>query len=101
MAPILTRILRGDIFWADLNATIGHEQAGKRPVLILSHEVFNKRSKTVIALAITSQAQKALFPLSLELEESNLPKRSWVKISQIRTLSIKRLIKKIGEAKPE
>jgi len=84
----MARILRGDIIWADLNPTIGHEQAGKRPVLVLSHEVFNKRSGTVIVVAITSQPQKAGFPLTLELQESNLPKRSWVKISQIRTLSV-------------
>ncbi len=97
----MARILRGDIIWADLNPTIGHEQAGKRPVLVLSHEVFNKRSGTVIAVAITSQPQRAGFPLTLELQESNLPKRSWVKISQIRTLSVKRLQEKIGVAKPE
>jgi len=97
----MARILRGDIIWADLNPTIGHEQTGKRPVLILSHEVFNKRSGTVIAVSITSQPQRAGFPLTLELQESNLPKRSWVKISQIRTLSVKRLRKKIGVAKPE
>ncbi len=100
MAKLL-RILRGDIFWADLSPTIGHEQAGNRPVLILSHEVFNKRSGTVIATAITSQPQRAGFPLTLELQQSNLPKRSWVKISQIRTLSIKRLRNKLGIAKPE
>ena len=97
----MARILRGDIIWADLNPTIGHEQAGKRPVLVLSHEVFNERSGTVIVVAITSQPQKAGFPLTLELQESNLPKRSWVKISQIRTLSVKRLQKKISVAKPE
>ncbi|MCK5784317.1 MAG: type II toxin-antitoxin system PemK/MazF family toxin [Desulfobacterales bacterium] len=97
----MARILRGDIIWADLNPTIGHEQAGKRPVLVLSHEVFNERSGTVIVVAITSQPQKAGFPLTLELQESNLPKRSWVKISQIRTLSVKRLRKKISVAKPE
>ena len=97
----MVRILRGDIIWADLNPTIGHEQAGKRPVLVLSHEVFNKRSGTVIVVAITSQPQRAGFPLTLELQESNLPKRSWVKISQIRTLSIERLRKKISVAKPE
>ena len=97
----MARILRGDIIWADLNPTIGHEQAGKRPVLVLSHEVFNKRSGTVIVVAITSQTQRAGFPLTLELQESNLPKRSWVKISQIRTLSVKRLRNKISVAKPE
>jgi mRNA interferase MazF len=91
-------ILRGDIIWADLNPTIGHEQAGLRPILVLSHEVFNKNSGTVIAVAITSQPQRAGFPLTLELEGAKLPKKSWVKISQIRTLSVKRLRKKLGKA---
>jgi len=94
----MARILRGDIYWANLNPTVGHEQAGLRPVLILSHNVFNKHSGTVIAVAITSQPQKAGFPLTLELEDSKLPKKSWAKISQIRTLSIKRLGKKLGKA---
>ena len=97
----MARILRGDIVWADLNPTIGNEQAGMRPILVLSHEVFNKNSGTVIAVAITSQPQKAGFPLTLELEETKLPKKSWVKISQIRTLSVKRLRKKLGIARPE
>ena len=97
----MARILRGDIIWADLNPTIGHEQSGLRPILVLSHEVFNKKSGTVIAVAITSQSQKAGFPLTLKLEETKLPKQSWVKISQIRTLSTKRLKKKLGIAQTE
>jgi len=97
----MARILRGDIIWADLNPTIGHEQSGLRPVLVLSHEVFNKNSGTVIAVAITSQPQRAGFPLTLELDETKLPKKSWVKISQIRTLSVKRLRKKLGMVQSE
>ena len=92
----MAKILRGDIRWANLNPTIGHEQAGQRPVLVLSKSVFNKNSGTVIAVAITSQLQKAGFPLTLELSNTKLPKKSWVKISQIRTLSTKRIGKKIG-----
>jgi mRNA interferase MazF len=97
----MARILRGDIVWADLNPTRGREQAGLRPVLVLSHDVFNERSGTVIAVAITSQPQKAGFPLTLELSSPKLPKRSWVKISQIRTLSVERIGKKIGRMSAE
>jgi len=97
----MARILRGDILWADLNPVKGQEQAGLRPMLILSHDVFNERSGTVIAVALTSQPQRAGFPLTLELTSSKLPKRSWVKISQIRTLSVKPLGKKIGKASVE
>lgn len=94
-------ILRGDIHWADLNPVIGSEQGGFRPVLILSHDVFNNRSGTVIAAAITSQSQRAGFPLTLELSDSKLPRKSWVKISQVRTLSIKRIGKIITSVSRE
>jgi mRNA interferase MazF len=97
----VARILRGEIRWADLNPVRGREQAGLRPVLILSHDVFNERSGTVIAMALTSQPQRAGFPLTLELECRDLPKRSWLKISQIRTLSIERIGKRMGRASPE
>jgi len=94
-------ILRGEVRWADLSAARGQEQAGLRPVLILSHDVFNERSGTVIATAITSQPQKAGFPLTLELKTGNLPKRSWAKISQVRTLSTERMGKLIGKLSQE
>jgi mRNA interferase MazF len=94
-------ILRGEIVWADLDPTLGREQAGHRPVLVISHDVFNDRSGTVIAMAITSQPQLAGFPLSIELKSGNLPKRSWVKISQVRTLSTLRLGARIGRVSPE
>jgi mRNA interferase MazF len=97
----MARILRGDILWADLDPTRGHEQAGLRPVLVISQDVFNQRSGTVITLALTSQEPTAEFPLTLELSSKSLPKRSWVKIGQIRTLSVERLGKKIGNASPE
>jgi mRNA interferase MazF len=97
----LARILRGEIRWADLNPVRGHEQAGQRPVLVLSHDVFNERSGTVIAMALTSQPQRAGFPLTLELQAAKLPKRSWVKISQIRTLSVERIGAKLGRVSPE
>jgi mRNA interferase MazF len=97
----MARILRGEIRWADLNPVRGREQAGQRPVLILSQDVFNERSGTVIAVALTSQPQRAAFPLTLEVQAKGLPKKSWVKISQIRTLAIKRIGKLIARASPE
>jgi len=97
----MARILRGDIRWADLNRARGREQARRRPVLIISHDVFNERSGTVIALAITSRPQRAGFPLTLELAVRGLRKRSWVKISQVRTLSGDRLGRRISQAPAE
>ncbi len=97
----MARILRGEIIWADLNPVRGKEQAGQRPVLVISQDVFNERSGTVIAVALTSQPQQAGFPLTFELSDPQLPKKSWVKISQIRTLSIERLGQKIGMVSAE
>jgi mRNA interferase MazF len=97
----MARILRGDIRWADLNPLRGSEQAGKRPVLIISQDVFNERSGTVIAFALTSQPPRAGFPLTLELHSKELPKKSWVKISQVRTLAVERIGSRIGRATPE
>jgi mRNA interferase MazF len=97
----MARILRGDIRWADLNPVRGREQAGQQPVLILSHDVFNERSGTVIAVALTSQPQRAGFPLTLELDVVGLPRRSWVKISQIRTLAVERIGERLTRVTPE
>jgi mRNA interferase MazF len=84
-----------------LNPTRGHEQAGLRPVVVVSQDIFNERSGTVIAMAMTSQPQRAGFPLTLELDDAQLPKRSWVKISQVRTLAVERLTRRIGTLTPE
>lgn len=97
----MARILRGDVRWADLDPVRGNEQAGRRPVLVLSHDVFNDRSGTVIALALTSQEPRAGFPLTLESKATGLPKRSWIKISQIRTLSADRLGARLARASEE
>ena len=97
----MARILRGEVWWADLNPVRGHEQAGVRPVLVISHDIFNHRSGTVIALAITSQPPTAGFPLTREIVTATLPQRSWVKISQVRTLSVERLSTRLGVITPE
>ena len=97
----MAQILRGEIYWADLNPVRGHEQAGRRPIVVISHDVFNDRSGTVIAMAITSQPQRAGYPLTLEIESEDLPRRSWVKISQVRTLSTMRLGARLGRVPAE
>ena len=97
----MARILRGEIRWADLNPATGREQSGKRPIVILSQDIFNERSGTVIAMALTSQEPKASFPLTYEILTAKLPKRSWVKIGQIRNLSTERIGNKIGNLGPD
>lgn len=94
-------ILRGELYWADLSPTLGREQGGVRPVLVISHDPANRRSGTAIALAITSQEQRAGYPLSHRLRSGGLPKESWVKMTQIRTLSAERLRDRIGTVADE
>lgn len=97
----MARVLRGEVHWADLNPARGRQQSGRRPVLVLSHDVFNDRSGTVIAAAITSIEPRAGFPFTVEIRSAKLPKRSWVKVSQIRTLSTERLAGRLGRVSPE
>ena len=97
----MARILRGDIRWAELNPVRGREQAGRRPILVLSQDVFNERSGTIIGVALTSQEPRAGFPVTLESQATGVTKRSWIKISQIRTLSVGRLGRRIGRASEE
>ena len=70
-------------------------------MLVLSHNIFNDRSGTVIAVALTSQEPRAGFPLALKSHAAGLTKRSWIKMSQIRTLSSDRIGKRIARASHE
>ena len=97
----MARILRGDIRWARLHPARGHEQTGRRPVLVLSHDVFNERSATVIAVAMTSLQPRAGFPLTLESQADGLRRHSWIKISQIRTLSNDRIGQRLARVSEE
>lgn len=97
----MASILRGEFYWADLKPVRGREHAGLRPVLVLSNDLFNRRSQTVIAMAVTSQAPRAGFPLTFPLPGGQLPKPSWIKISQVRTISVERLGKRLGAMDPE
>ena len=87
--------------WAELDPPRGQEQSGRRPVLVISQSVYNDRSGTVIALALTSQEPRASFPLTLEFNKTKMPKRSWVKISQIRVLAVERVSTRIGRVHPD
>jgi mRNA interferase MazF len=97
----MARILRGEIRWADLGPESASEQRGMRPVLVLSEDVFNERSGAVIAVALTTAEPRAGFPLTLESRAPDLPKRCWIKIGQIRTLSTDRIGKRIARSSEE
>ncbi len=95
------RILKKGVYWANLDPTVGVEQQGTRPVLVVSIDSFNNNSGSAIAFAITSKKPKAQYPLVYELPPNLLPKPSWVKISQIRTLSTQRMGKYIAKIEEE
>jgi mRNA interferase MazF len=97
----MARILRGEIRWANLNPTLGHEQSGLRPVLVLSNDIFNERMGIAVAIALTSRQPGFGFPLALEIDSAELPKKSWALMGQVRTLSLERIGKKFGLASIE
>ena len=67
----MENVLRGDIFYANLNPVIGSEQGGVRPVLILQNDIGNKYSPTTIVAAITSRIKKAKLPTHIELDSES------------------------------
>lgn len=90
-------IKRGELYYADLSPVVGSEQGGVRPVLIVQNDVGNKYSPTIIAVAVTSQINKARLPTHIELDTTcGLPKDSVILAEQVRTLDKRRLKDKIG-----
>ena len=92
-------IKRGDIYYADLNPVVGSEQGGTRPVLVISNDIGNKHSPTVIIAAITSRVRKKKkLPTHLYLEQiEGLPANSIILFEQLRTIDKKRLREHIGK----
>lgn len=91
-------IKRGDIYYAELNPVIGSEQGGTRPVLIISNDIGNRHSPTVIIAAITSRVHtKAKLPTHTAIRDfEGLNKDSIILLEQIRTIDKKRLQEYIG-----
>ncbi len=88
------KVLRGEIYMVDLTPTIGSEQSGCRPVLVIQNNVGNRYSPTIIVAAITSQINKALMPTHVELA-TELSRPSIVLLEQLRTLDKRRLKEKL------
>lgn len=88
------KINRGEIYMVDLKISVGSEQSGYRPVLVIQNDVGNKYSPTVIVAAITSSISKALLPTHVELP-GELSKTSIVLLEQMRTLDKSRLKQKV------
>ncbi len=88
---------RGEIWLVKLNPVIGHEQAGKRPCLIISVDLFNHGpAGLVVALPITTKNKKIPFHVEIVPPEGGLKKTSYIKCEDVRALSIDRLIERWG-----
>ena len=96
------KIMRGEIYIADLDPVVGSEQGGKRPVLIIQNNLGNKHSPTVIVLAITSRFHKKRhLPTHVPIESGDLSKDSIALAEQVRTIDKSRLIHYVGRASRE
>jgi mRNA interferase MazF len=92
-------ILRGDLYYADLNPVVGSEQGGTRPVLIIQNDIGNKHSPTTIVAAVTSREEKPLLPTHCPLSmKSGLERDSVALLEQIRTIDKRRLREYVGAA---
>jgi len=86
-----------------LDPVVGSEQAGRRPVLVIQADEINRHARTTVALAITSRAPRIASSLHVRipLGEGGLPRESWVKTDQVRTLALQRLRSRLGVLSPE
>lgn len=85
------KVARGDIWYVDLDPTVGHEQAKKRPCLVVSPNTFNQGpSELAVVIPITSKYKNLSWLVPLESEDSGLPVRSYIIGNQVRTVSLKR-----------
>ncbi len=96
------KIMRGEIYIADLDPVVGSEQGGERPVLVIQNNLGNKHSPTVIVLAITSRFHKKRhLPTHVPIESGDLSKNSIALAEQVRTIDKSRLIHYVGRASKE
>lgn len=87
---------RGEVWLVDLNPVIGHEQAGTRPALVVSDDMFNHSlAELVIIVPLTSRYKG--IPTHIEVNNDFLAQKSYIKTEDIRSISIKRLVKKLGD----
>lgn len=96
----MRRIRRGDLYWADPGPVVGHEQAGHRPMLVLSHPPLQDHLGVAVVASVTTRKPRGPFPLSVRLATGGLQRESWALAWQIRTVSVERLGRRIGRVEP-
>lgn len=89
--------VRGEVWQADLDPTRGHEQAGRRPCLVVSVDLFNQGpAGLVVVLPITSKAKGIPFHVEIAPPEAGLNMRSYIKCEDIRSIATERLVHRWG-----
>ncbi|MBO4219836.1 MAG: type II toxin-antitoxin system PemK/MazF family toxin [Clostridia bacterium] len=93
-------VKRGEVYAVDLSGSVGHEQTGIRPVIVIQNDKANQNSGTVVVACITSKKQARRFPthVSIRLREGRLSRFSRVALEQIRTIDKRRILNRVGRA---
>ncbi len=92
---------QGEVWLADLNPTVGHEQAGRRPVVIISVDELNRsHAALVLAVALTTSERAQRLHLPVEPPEGGLHRRSFAMPEMTRAISHQRLVQRVGELRP-
>lgn len=94
---------RGDVFWVNLDPTVGSEIRKKRPAVVVSNDAANKRYHQVTVIPLTSQKVDSVEPFQAFVgrDESGLAKDSKALAEQIRTVSKLRLESRVGHVTEE
>lgn len=95
----MKRVRRGDIYYADLGKGIGHEQRGKRPVVVIQNDIGNKHSKTVIVAPMTRNTDE--FITHVIVKKGYCREDSAIQLEQIRTIDKRRLYERVGHLPDE
>lgn len=89
---------RGEVWLVDLNPTRGHEQAGVRPALVVSVDLFNHGpAGLAVVLPVTSRAKGVPLHVPVDPPEAGLKMRSFIKTEDIRSVSLERLTRRMGQ----
>jgi mRNA interferase MazF len=98
----MPKITRGEIWLADLNPVRGREQAGKRPCLVISVDLFNQGpADLVVVLPVTSKEKRIPFHVNVVPPDGGLKMSSFIKCEDVRSISVDRLEKRYGTVSRE
>lgn len=93
----MTHPKRGETWNADLDPPRGHEQAGRRPVLVVSLDQFNASgAELVVVVPFTTKAKGIPWHVPVSPPEGGLRSASWAMVEMVRSISKDRLSKRLG-----